>query len=72
MHVAFLHSKTGLIVTVNAATGLADKILFTFNSIHCVPFLESHGSALLSTDLFMKLVDSVHWGRKDGFVSTRH
>lgn len=52
MHVAFLHSKTGLIVTINAAVGLTDKILFTFNSIQCVPFLESHGSALLSADLF--------------------
>ena len=52
MHVAFLHSKTGLIVTVNAALDLTDKILFTFNSIQRVPFLESHGSALLSADLF--------------------
>jgi len=55
MHVVFLHSKTRLIVTVNAAVGLADKILFTFNSIHCVPFFESHGLALLSADLFKGL-----------------
>lgn len=52
MYVAFLHSKTGLVVAVNAAVGLKDKILFIFNSIQCVPFLESYGSALPSADLF--------------------
>lgn len=35
MHVVFLHSRTGLIVKVNAPVSLTDKILFTFDSIVC-------------------------------------
>lgn len=35
MHVVFLHSRTGLILTVNAAVSLTDKILFTFYGIVC-------------------------------------
>lgn len=38
IHVVFLHSETRLMVTVNAAVGLTVKILFTFNSMQCVPF----------------------------------
>lgn len=51
MHVAFLHSETGLIITVSAVVGLKNKIWFTFNSTQHVPFLESQGLVLPSVSL---------------------
>lgn len=52
MHVVFLHSRTGLIVTANSLLGLRDKIPFAFDGVQCVPLFGSHGLALVSADLF--------------------
>lgn len=52
MHIVFLHGRTGLIVTANAARGLRDKIHFAFDSIQCKPLFGSHGLGLVSADLF--------------------
>lgn len=72
MYAVFLHSKTGLTVAADAAVGLMDKILFTCNSIQCVPlksWLNFTAYQCVIRTVFMKLVDSSYWGRK-GFIST--